>query len=287
MRRGQATAALFARQYNLTAEAQQLIERVIASKAKEEGHIHPLLSLNVTVPGEPPRTASLDMYEGDALAEVVGAFAAQHKLSEAATVRLQRALLQQLKDHRLAEPILELSVDLGGARGSVPLALYEGELMEQVAAEFAAAHGLTHVESEGVLALLEEQLTTRGLLPPLLFKLPVALEGSARVVQLSVHVGDDPAVLAEAFVQRHAAELWPAIESTRLELQATIEDNIRSWRENIATNPSSSLARNESAPAAGVGARTPPEHIPEVVPVDVNVGAGAASAAAKLVKGDL
>ena len=285
----QATAALFARQYNLTAEAQQLIERVIASKAKEEGHIHPLLSLNVTVPGEPPRTASLDMYEGDALAEVVGAFAAQHKLSEAATVRLQRALLQQLKDHRLAEPILELSVDLGGARGSVPLALYEGELMEQVAAEFAAAHGLTHVESEGVLALLEEQLTTRGLLPPLLFKLPVALdEGSERVVQLSVHVGDDPAVLAEAFVQRHAAELWPAIESTRLELQATIEDNIRSWRENIATNPSS-LARNESVPAAGVGvgARTPPEHIPEVVPVDVNVGAGAASAAAKLAKGDL
>ena len=83
--------------------------------------------------------------------------------------------------------------------------------------------------------------------------------------------------------------LWKTqVMSTRLELQATIEDNIRSWRENIATNPSS-LARNESAPAAGVGvgARTPPEHIPEVVPVDVNVGAGAASAAAKLAKGDL
>ena len=56
---------------------------------------------------------------------------------------------------------------------------------------------------------------------------PGALDsGSERVVQLSVHVGDDPAVLAEAFVQRHAAELWPAIESTRLELQATVEDNI-------------------------------------------------------------
>lgn len=70
------TAALFAQRYNLTEDAQTLIERVIATKAKEQGHIHPLLSLTVTLEqGDPPKTADLNVFEGDVVADVVTIFA--------------------------------------------------------------------------------------------------------------------------------------------------------------------------------------------------------------------
>ena len=145
-------------------------------------------------------------------------------------MKLQRALLNQLKAHNLAEPVLELNVELGEAKGgSVPLALYEGEVLEHVAAEFGALHDLSHTETEAVVLLLEEQLTKKGLLPPLLFKLPVVLP-SDRVVQLGVHDGDEPHALAASFVQRHAAEIWPAMDSTREDLTVTISEHLASYR---------------------------------------------------------
>ena len=224
------TAQLFAQRYNLSEEAQTLIERVIASKAKKDGHMHPLLSLDVTIAeGE---QAELNVYEGDIVADVVSTFAAKYGLSDLALVRLQRALLEELKANKLAEPLLELSVDLGAERGSVPLALYDGEVLEHVAAEFASANSLNHEQTEGVVVLLEEQLTKQGLLPPLLFKLPVLLE-SGRVVQLAVHEGDAAPQLAAAFVQRHAGEIWPAMDSTRAALEETIAEHITSYNDNV------------------------------------------------------
>jgi hypothetical protein len=226
------TAKLFAQRYNLSEDAQTLIERVIASKAKDGGHIHPLLSLAVKI--APDEQAELNVYDGDIVADVVSTFAATHGLSDLALVRLQRALLQQLKSNNLAEPLLEVSVNLGPERGTAPLALYDGEVLEHVAAEFADEHSLSLEEAEGVVVLLEEQLTTRGLLPPLLFKLPVVLE-SGRVVQLPVHDGDEAAQLAGSFVQRHAGEIWPAMDSTRDELEQTISANIAAYYDDVVS----------------------------------------------------
>eukprot|EP01046_Picozoa_sp_COSAG06_P021413 COSAG06_NODE_1609_length_8943_cov_90.568182_1_plen_192_part_00 len=114
----------------------------------------------------------------------------------------------------------------------MPLALYDGEVLEHVAAEFASANSLNHEQTEGVVVLLEEQLTKQGLLPPLLFKLPVLLE-SGRVVQLAVHEGDAAPQLAAAFVQRHAGEIWPAMDSTRAALEETIAEHITSYNDNV------------------------------------------------------
>ena len=238
------TAKLFAQRYNLSEDAQSLIERVIAKKAKEDGHLHPLLSLTVTI--APDEQAELNVYEGDVVADVVSTFAAKYGLSDLALVRLQRALLQELKKNKLAEPLLELPVDLGSDKGMVPLALYDGEVLEHVATEFAEEHGLSLDEAEGVVVMLEEQLTRRGLLPPLLFKLPVILK-SGRVVQLPVHDGDEAAELAAAFVQRNAGEIWPAIDSTRSELEQTIATNIATYYDSVVSSGTS----DASAPSAG------------------------------------
>eukprot|EP01049_Picozoa_sp_SAG25_P016384 SAG25_NODE_3740_length_983_cov_1.704751_1_plen_175_part_01 len=141
------------------------------------------------------------------------------------TARVQRGLLHELKRHGLAQPLLDVDVQLGGGGGGVnaslpaSLRIYEGEVLEQVvsdvtptpahthavtqqrppgtpiliitithsrararslcchgqAAEFAVRHALGHEEAEAVHALLDEQLAHAGLLPPLLFRLPVSL----------------------------------------------------------------------------------------------------------------
>lgn len=274
------TAKLFAQRYNLSEDAQTLIERVIASKAKENGHIHPLLSLAVTIaPGE---QAELNVFEGDIVADVVSTFAAEHGLSDLALVRLQRALLQHLKSNKLAEPLLEVSVNLGPEKGTVPLALYDGEVLEHVAAEFADQHNLGLEEAEGVVVLLEEQLTTRGLLPPLLFKLPVVLE-SGRVVQLPVHDGDDAAHLAASFVQRHAGEIWPAIGSTRDELEQTIAINIAAYYDHVVSAPDNRIVTGSGPDNPILSANSVPmdRHAPDVVTHSTAAAAQAAAAAAQ------
>lgn len=265
------TAKLFAQRYNLSADAQTLIERVIANKAKEDGHLHPLLSLSVTIaPGE---QAELNVFEGDILADVVSTFAATHGLSDLALVRLQRELLQQLKSNKLAEPLLEVEVDLGQDRGTVPLALYEGEVLEHVAAEFSDEYDLNVDEAEGVVLMLEEQLTARGLLPPLLFKLPVVLE-SGRVVQLPVHEGDEAAQLAASFVHRNVDDIWPAIDSTRAELEETIAMNIASYYDHVVSS------RVPDAPILSANSLPVDSHTPDVIVQDTAAATAAAAAAA-------
>lgn len=266
------TAKLFAQRHNLSQAAQTLIERVIASKAKQDGHIHPLLSLSVTI--APDEKAELNVYEGDIVADVVSSFAAKYGLSDVALVRLQRALLQHLKSNKLAEPLVELNVDLGPQKGTVPLALYDGEVLEHVAAEFAGQHDLTLEEAEGVVVLLEEQLTTRGLLPPLLFKLPVLLE-SGRVVQLPVHEGDEAARLAALFVQRHAGEIWPLMDSTRAELEEIIATNIAAYYDNVIGGRSA-----PEIPAPRANSLPVDRQAPDVVAYTAAAAAQAAAAAA-------
>lgn len=266
------TAKLFAQRYNLSQASQTLIERVIASKAKQDGHMHPLLSLSVTI--APDEKAELNVYEGDLVADVVSTFAATYGLSDLALVRLQRALLQHLKSNKLAEPLVELNVDLGPEKGTVPLALYDGEVLEHVATEFAGQHDLNIEEAEGVVVLLEEQLTTRGLLPPLLFKLPVLLE-SGRVVQLSVHEGDEAARLAALFVQRHAGEIWPLMDSTRAELEEIIATNIAAYYDNVSGSGSA-----PEIPAPRANSLPVDSRVPDVVAHSTAAAAAQAAAAA-------
>ena len=145
-----------------------------------------------------------------------------HELRTDQTLRLQQSLLGQLKRHGLAQPLLEIYVEIRDAE--VPLRVYEGEVLEQVADEFATAHELGFDESEAVRTLLDEQLVEAGLLSALEFMVPIVVAPN-RVAQLPVHAGDDPWSIADAFVKRHARNLWPAIVRTRDKIIAAIYEN--------------------------------------------------------------
>ena len=101
----------------------------------------------------------------------------------------------------------------------------QGEILEQVALTFSAAHGLNYDESEAVQALLDDQLSAAGLLPPRLFSVPVTL-APGRVVQLHVHLGDDPETVAEKFMHAYAAYLWPTLVQTRRAVADAIKSQL-------------------------------------------------------------
>lgn len=212
-------AAIFARRHSLpTQPTVDMLHAQIVRRAKAGGHVQPLMVLNVTTT---VGMSQFVLYEGDQVAEGVAVFAEAQNLTVTETVRLQKAVIKQLKQRKLVTPVLEMPVDLGPSHDSqvAKLVVYDGEVMEQVAIEFSEQHSLGWMQQQAVLRMLDDQLTAKHLLPPLLATVsytfepgPEAGAGEQLVARIPVHEGDQPEAVAFQFVAQVRPPAPPAAQ---------------------------------------------------------------------------
>jgi hypothetical protein len=275
-------AQIFVARHGLLPGTVEPIREEIVRRARAGGHMQPLLKLDVKTPAG---VKALLVYEGEMVGRVVAEFAEREDLEAAQVLQLQLALREELKVRQLVQPLLEITVDLGkGAQGvgrprRVTLAVYDGETVEQVAAEFATEHGLAWKQQQAVQLLLDDALTQKGLLPPLLFTQAIGLPArppdlAVESATIPVHAGDDPSAVAAQFVAAHAGRLWPALEATK----AWVADAIRARLAAVAPGTAGAAVAAAADEAAATAALVAADDLPPTAAVAAAAAPAAAAA---------
>mmetsp|Transcript_31408 Transcript_31408/g.89129 ORF Transcript_31408/g.89129 Transcript_31408/m.89129 type:complete len:949 (-) Transcript_31408:424-3270(-) len=188
--------------HQLTHEQAATVQANIHRQAVR-ARVVPLMSLPVDL--ESGRTEMLELFRGDNITEVVGAWGTRQQLSPQQVADLQVAVLRRAQGSRVV-PVLSLPVDLKDHRGPEPaiLEMYEGDNITLSVKQFSTSYALSAEDEEKLARDMYQVAVENRLLPE--HELPVRAETSSGVKEMvfALFKGDDLREAAERFAADHS-----------------------------------------------------------------------------------